>query len=1000
MAKELAFSIKILGTDTEIKNIEQLKGALKSVNDALSKADFNSDEYRELSNQAGVLTSQLNKLTTEAKTQQQMWNSIAYPVKSFKDLKLETASLTEQLQSNARGVSITNEEYDKLKTKILENKKLMAEQSAELSLSKNNLKDVADLIKLGIDAKNFENNSIKENRELLKTLNAEYVNLKSPTADQTAEIKKLTDTLKAQESAIGDNRRNVGAYSEGLKAAFKELSIGGVQLGTVTEGLKGATSGFQAAGGGVKGFSVALATTGLPLIIMGINGLIEVFRAFKPVSDAVESSVTALKAAFNGLISGNGIGQAVKDSLELLNVMRDLEDTQNAFSINVERERNEIQRLIVASKDRTKTEEERLALISKANSIEKAGFDAGVNRIDKEIAAREKKMKNELKFNDAEIKILTEGTSAQALALRERAEKNKAYNEEDLKILQDKIRERAQMEGQSLVLQEKLQARTNQLLEKSQEEREKNIAKEQERLNKLAEKRSQYNDKVAALLNEFSLSEREKLEKSFTDKIKLINGDNAQELALIELINTKKKEALGKFDEDARKKREDERKKYVAEIIAIQSEDFSRQIELNKQALDLELEAVDLSVGSEKDKADRKREIQIKYLQDQIELARQLMDVDGERTQEELNNIQKLENAISRLKQTKEASSDNATFASSIGVDQESIDAITGGLQTVSNAVQGIQDVINSAFQIRMNNIDAATNAEIKAVQRSGESEEKKQKKIEAIEKEAARKKDEIAKEQFETNKALNIVNAIIAGALGVVNAFQLGPIAGAIAAVAIAATTAAQIGVIASQQYPSKLALGGDIDGDINNVRGGTIPSDAGVIQGPSHAGGGVDFVYKGKKFNAEGGELKTNNGKKRYIFTKGVNNDPVLRRIALATHNNEGHPMAQIVGSIINQAAGGRSFGNGNYRNIMAAGGDVDGMISNTLTPTIVVSQMSDPAILQLIAEVNNNNVLLRERVEKLQSRQDNMKIVLPVDRVTDLQRQEEETRTAGFI
>ena len=58
-------------------------------------------------------------------------------------------------------------------------------------------------------------------------------------------------------------------------------------------------------------------------------------------------------------------------------------------------------------------------------------------------------------------------------------------------------------------------------------------------------------------------------------------------------------------------------------------------------------------------------------------------------------------------------------------------------------------------------------------------------------------------KKAFETNKALQIVNAVIAGALGVVSAFQLGPIAGAIAAIAIAATTAAQIAVISSQKPP-----------------------------------------------------------------------------------------------------------------------------------------------------------------------------------------------------
>jgi|GEM_PF-6786438 len=995
MAKELAFSIKILGTDTEIKNIDSLKNALKSVNDALRVAEFGSAQYQQLSDQAGVLTSQLNKVSAAKKAEQKLWDSISYPVSSYNDLKNETEALTEELNANTRGVSISYEEYDKLKERIIENKEAMAALSAELSLSKNNLKDVAALVKEGVDAKHFENNSIKENRELLKLLNAEYVNLKAPTADLTAEVKRLTDTLKAQESAIGDNRRNVGAYSEGLKTAFKELSIGGVSLGSVTGALKGATDGFKAAGGGVKGFSAALATTGLPLIIAGINILIKAFETLKPVADAVESSVTALKAAFGALISGGSIKQAVADSLELLNTLRDLEDTQAAFNIQSERYRNEIQRLIVASKDRTKTEEERLALISKANEIEKKAFEDGVKRVDEEIASREKVFRNSFKLNDAQLRLLEEGTSAAALNLRKRLENDKRYSEDELKLLQEKIQERAKLEGDSLVLQERLQARTNQLLEKAQEERNKEVEREKERLKKLAEERKKYNDTIAGLLNEYSLTERDKLAKSFNDKINQIKGNGVQELALVHLIGSKRNEALKKFDEDARKKQEDERKKYAAEVIAIRTAEFNRAIELNKQALDLELEAIDLSVAGEQDKANRKKAIQIKFLEEQIALARQLIEVDGEKTQEELNNIQKLENALTRLRQPP-SNTGGATLASSLGIDKDSLDKAAEGLQIAAQAVQGIQDVINSSFQIRMNNIDNALNAEIKAIQKSGETEEQKKKKIEALERKAAREKEEIAKEQFETNKALNIVNAIIGGALGIVNAFQLGPIAGAIAAVAIAATTAAQIGIIASQQFPaSKLDKGGDI----SNISGGSIPSGAGAISGPSHGGGGVDFMYNGKRFNAEGGEIKTNNGRSRYIFTRGVNSDPVLRRIALATHNDSGHPVARIVGSIVNQAGGGRGFG-GKGLGIMASGGDLDSVMGMPLTPQILVSNSADPAVLQLISEVNQTNQLLSAQVSVLESRIDNMKLVVPVDRVTDLQKQDSETREAGFI
>lgn len=70
------------------------------------------------------------------------------------------------------------------------------------------------------------------------------------------------------------------------------------------------------------------------------------------------------------MISGRDIEEAVKQSLELLEVTRDLENTQNAFNISQERYRNEIKRLTIASKDRTKSDQDRLDFIAKANELE------------------------------------------------------------------------------------------------------------------------------------------------------------------------------------------------------------------------------------------------------------------------------------------------------------------------------------------------------------------------------------------------------------------------------------------------------------------------------------------------------------------------------------------------------------------------------------------------------------------------------------------------------
>lgn len=78
-------------------------------------------------------------------------------------------------------------------------------------------------------------------------------------------------------------------------------------------------------------------------------------------------------------------------------------------------------------------------------------------------------------------------------------------------------------------------------------------------------------------------------------------------------------------------------------------------------------------------------------------------------------------------------------------------------------------------------------------------------------EEEATKKRDELARKEFEANKRNSIANALINGAMAVVRAFSdLGPIAGAIAGATIGALTTAQVAIIGQQSYVPALAEGG----------------------------------------------------------------------------------------------------------------------------------------------------------------------------------------------
>ena len=743
--------------------------------------------------------------------------------------EINVQPIAEQLKSLSESINATKDTLKKLKDENKENTEegiavtasLKSQQKEYRSLETvlvnqaGAIKEVAKAQAQEIDIRKIESNSIETNRKLYNSLYGEYVRMSAEQRAKTIPtLKALSDELKKQEGAVGDTRRNVGNYAEGFKSALGDLNAFGISANAVTKGLDAAKTGFQAAGGGVKGFSAALATTGLPIIIMAVQQLINVFQEFKPIADAVENGVRALKDAFGALISGGSISEAVKQGQELLEVMRDLEDTENAFAISQEKSKVKIDRLVVASKDRGKTEKERIALIDEANKVEEKAYKESVARNEVLLKKQIESFSQKNKINGEELDLLTKGTNAEALALRTRLQRSIKFNESELKTIQEGLKKRVELEGQSLVLQEKLQNRRNALLEsisaeqeraneKAKAQEEKRLEERKKHLDELKKEQDAYNKNIETLTDEFFISDREKLERSFEKKWESITGNSAKEIALRTEIERQKVEALLKFDEEERKKLEAQRKKNADTEKAIEAKKFNDKIEQNKRSLDLELESVDLSVGTEQEKANRKRDIQLKYLGEQLALTREYFGADGVITQAELDGIQKIENAIAKARQGLQKKDEKATFGSSIGLSKEDISEVQQGLQTVQTAVNAIGAVLSASTEVRLNEIEAEKNAEIQAVQESALSKEKKEEKIRAIEKKYAMEKYEAEKKAFETNKALQIVNAVIAGALGVVSAFQLGPIAGAIAAIAIAATTAAQIAVIASSKMP-----------------------------------------------------------------------------------------------------------------------------------------------------------------------------------------------------
>lgn len=746
--------------------------------------------------------------------------------KSIENLGLMRQSL-DQLIAQREELSEKSKAGDLQSTKALEMlNSTIRNQQLEYKATQRVLDGYVQSKKKEADTIDFANNSINENKALLKQLTAQYNDLKNPSTQATEKIKALSDALKQQESAVGNNTRNVGNYKADIISAAKEIKLFGVNASAIIDPLNKMKLGFSDAGGGVKGLASAFGAGTIGIVISAVQLLINVFQEFGGVADKVEQITAGLSGGFKAFVTGGSAIEAGKAIAALTAEIQLLEEAEARAILTNEQTNASIKHLQVAARDRTKTEGERIGLLKQADALAEKQWRDNNDRLT-ETALREEEIfekKNSLTRLEVETAIFSNErikqmydfmNDAKIDAVRERVGAVvKLDGEEVKKLIENRVKLEQADEAYTDIV-DKNQVRENKLLDDAQAKKDKALAEEKARNEKAAKEREAYVANLAKLETDFYLNERQKLEKSFTDKIATLKGDGERETELRLTIESEKQAALELFDKAAQDKRDQALKLRLEKERAARSEFLSKQLQID-------LGYVDLSVATEEDKFKRKQEIQINYLEKQLDNAIQFLGADGSITKAELQGIEAIKLALAKAKAEMFPSKkdEKETFGSALGLDKETLKEISGGLQVAGQVIDGISNIASAATQVRLNEIDAETNAEIEKVNQSTLSEEEKIKKISAINAKANKEKYEAEKAAFETNKALQIVNAIIGTAVGVINAFQLGPIAGAIMAAVIAATGVAQIAVIASQSPPpppsnfAKGVIGLDGDG------------------------------------------------------------------------------------------------------------------------------------------------------------------------------------------
>ena len=882
----------------------------------------------EAQKQSAAYTQALNDLKTQQKE-----NSALYKVGAIdaKENAKRQAELKIQMSEVSKGLRESNKEYANNKTVVDAAKGSNEQLRARLSLLTKQYNALS-----------------KEERENTKA-----------GQQMQATIKGITDKLKANEKAVGDNRRNVGNYEEALKGVAGQINVMGVNLGNVisqletfTDGVKQTVTATKAQNAsigatvtGLGALKLALIATGLGAFLVVLGSVVSFLTKTKEGSEAlarVMSQVGAavsvvvdrlakFGAALNQVRLGNfaeaaelakesvsGIGEELanetKEAKELTRRLQELTDAERDLTVERSNSRATIKELNKIAEDTSKTLKEREEAAMRAIDIEK-GLMAEQVRLAQERF-------DIIKAQNEQGNSLAEDLDRQAEA-EKRLGEIRAESLEMQTTLQNKlntIRQQDQAMRQKAV--DEAKKRTQEEI-KAEEERikaiEQGYIEERRLIDEIAETKK--NQAIVNIANAEQQAEAIRFieREALLDKLRVIEEETA--------AYTASADSIGAVDEEKYAKQLALKAKYEAQIVmmdrAAKAEAFTNQVTLLNNQEQLDIQSAELSIDNAERLEAEKYKISLKYAQLRLELMREGALLDGVLSDEETQKLQEVENTIKRLQGL--IAEEGGTLAGMLGISEEDLGKMQTAMGTVTQLIQGVQSLVSANAEARLQEIETENEYQIRAIENSTLSEEQKDAKIQALNRKAAQEKYEIEVQQFKTAKGLQIALAVANTATAVMA--QLSnptPYVGFVLAALAAATGAIQIGTIAAQKPPPPPKF-----------------ADGGILRGNTHAQGGIQLYGRdGTHYGeAEDGEP---------VLTSGVSKNPYLLKAA----------------SDINVAAGGVPLVNSNY---MAQGG--------IASPTFAARNAT-----------NSNTQGLESRIDQLGDRIERMQ---PVVRVTDINR-----------
>lgn len=488
--------------------------------------------------------------------------------KRVSDLKTELAALKKEGKE-------TTDEYTKL--------------DAELRVTSNELRVNTKLLTDSAQAATGNTATIEQMRKALSVVSTQWAQLteeEQKNSEQgivlTAQKTELTAKLKQLESATGDNRRNVGNYTQSILEASKSMGVFGGTFGnaigtlqSAKQGLEGVKAGFEASKGGATGFAgamnvvkSAIAATGIGLLIIALGLLVswlskidpvvdkaqQIFAGFGAAIDVVKStilrfvdgikSVGDLMSKLGSIIANpidsfkqlaGSMAEAAVEAARLKEAQQDLADAQQVQEVMTARANQQIKELILQSKNRSTSEKERQELLAKAAKLDQEEYDRRSRLAEEDLRINEAAIKTKADLNAQEIANLKQKGIEYAIELLNQGK----LTDEDVEAYKKALLTKIAILDESTARQEKIQNQSDAL-------EEKRIAKAQAaaKAAEEAEKKRQAEAKKKQDLLISQLSEEIRLQEALSERKKLdVTNDDTfaqEEIRLAELFTLEK----------------------------------------------------------------------------------------------------------------------------------------------------------------------------------------------------------------------------------------------------------------------------------------------------------------------------------------------------------------------------------------------------------------------------------------------------------------------------